>query len=130
MAGKAAARAKGQTPRKPKKLKFTIDCSHPVEDGIMDAGVFEKYLRDHVKVGGRAGALGDSVQIVREKSKIQVTAEPPFAKRYLKYLTKKYLKKNQLRDWLRVIANSKNTYELKYFKIHEDEEEDEDEADD
>ena len=27
--------------------------------------------------------------------------------RYLKYLTKKYLKKNNLRDWLRVVANSK-----------------------
>ena len=27
--------------------------------------------------------------------------------RYLKYLTKKYLKKNNLRDWLRVVASSK-----------------------
>ena len=47
--------------------------------------------------------------------------------RYLKYLTKKYLKKNNLRDWLRVVASSKDAYELRYFQINnEDEEEDED----
>ena len=48
------------------------------------------------------------------------------SKRYLKYLTKKFLKKNQIRDWLRVIAVDKATYELRYFNIaNNDEEEDE-----
>jgi len=44
-------------------------------------------------------------------------------RRYLKYLTKKYLKKQQLRDYLHVVANSqaKNTYELRYFNINADE---------
>lgn len=37
--------------------------------------------------------------------------------RYLKYLTKKYLKKNNLRDWLRVVASSKDAYELRYFQV-------------
>lgn len=59
----------------------------------------------------------------------------PFSKRYLKYLTKKFLKKNQLRDWIRyvvvllrsivhsliemysVIASSKDTYELRFYNI-------------
>ena len=50
-----------------------------------------------------------------------------FSKRYLKYLSKKYLKKQQLRDWLHVIASSKTAYELRYFNIHEqDADEDED----
>jgi len=35
----------------------------------------------------------------------------------LKYLSKRYLKKQQLRDYLRVIAKSKNSYELKYYQI-------------
>lgn len=48
-------------------------------------------------------------------------------RRYLKYLTKKYLKKNNLRDWLRVVANSKESYELRYFQINQDEEEEEEE---
>jgi large subunit ribosomal protein L22e len=37
--------------------------------------------------------------------------------RYLKYLTKKYLKKNLLRDTLRVISTTRDTYELRYFQI-------------
>ena len=45
--------------------------------------------------------------------------------RYLKYLTKKYLKKNNLRDWLRVVASSKDAFELRYFQINQDEEEEE-----
>jgi large subunit ribosomal protein L22e len=40
-------------------------------------------------------------------------------------LTKKYLKKNNLRDWLRVVASAKDSYELRYFQINNDEEEEE-----
>lgn len=34
-------------------------------------------------------------------TKITVTSSIPLSKRYLKYLTKKFLKKNTLRDWIR-----------------------------
>jgi len=53
--------------------------------------------------------------------------EAAFVFRYLKYLTKKYLKKNNLRDWLRVVASSKDNYELRYFQINNEEDEEEDE---
>ena len=46
-----------------------------------------------------------------------ITTTAPMAKRYIKYLTKKYLKKNSLREYLRVIANGKLSYELRYFKV-------------
>uniref|UniRef100_A0A2K6NE61 Large ribosomal subunit protein eL22 n=1 Tax=Rhinopithecus roxellana TaxID=61622 RepID=A0A2K6NE61_RHIRO len=102
--------------KKKQVLKFTLDCTHPVEDGIMDAANFEQFLQERIKVNGKAGNLGGGVvTIERSKSKITVTSEVPFSKRekwYLKYLTKKYLKKNNLRDWLRVVANSKESYEL------------------
>merc|ERR1712228_1113643 len=55
-----------------------------------------------------------------ELKNVQVTSEKQFSKRYLKYLTKKYLKKNNLRDWLRVVASNKETYELRYFQISQD----------
>jgi large subunit ribosomal protein L22e len=76
-----------------------------------------------IKVGGRVGQLGDSVSIEKLKNKLSVTASQPFSKRYVKYLTKKYLKKKELRDWLRVIASSKSAYQLKYFQVPGDEEE-------
>ncbi|XP_051543296.1 60S ribosomal protein L22-like 1 [Myxocyprinus asiaticus] len=103
--------------------KFTLDCTHPVEDGILDSSNFETFLKEKVKVNGKTGNLGNVVQIMRQKNKINVTSEKQFSKRYLKYLTKKYLKKNNLRDWLRVVASDKESYELRYFQISQDDEE-------
>ena len=85
----------------------------------------EKFLNDKIKVNGKVGVLGDDVAISRDRNKIVVKTEIAFSKRYLKYLTKKFLKKQQLRDWLHVIAVNKQTYELRYFNIHEDDDEDE-----
>lgn len=79
-------------------------------------------------MNGKAGNLGEVVTVTRDKSRITVEAKQKFSKRYLKYLTKKFLKKQNLRDWMRVVASDKNTYELRYFKISEDlDEEDSDE---
>ncbi|XP_031496502.1 60S ribosomal protein L22-2-like [Nymphaea colorata] len=119
----------GAAPKGKKKTStFTIDCSKPVEDKIMDITSFEKFLQDRIKIGGKTGVLGDTITITREKNKINVTAETAFSKRYLKYLTKKYLKKHNVRDWLRVIASNKDrsVYELRYFNIAENEAEEED----
>ncbi|CAK9196083.1 unnamed protein product [Sphagnum troendelagicum] len=124
----AAKKPAGGTKGKKKAQTFTIDCGKPVEDKIMDIASFEKFLQDRIKVAGKAGVLGDTVTISREKNKISVTSENAFSKRYLKYLTKKYLKKHNVRDWLRVIASNKdrNVYELRYFNIADNEAEDED----
>ena len=113
---------------KKKGATFVIDCSKPVEDKIMEIASLEKFLQERIKVGGKAGALGDSVTVTRDKTKITVTSDTTFSKRYLKYLTKKYLKKNNVRDWLRVISSNKdrNVYELRYFNIAENEAEEED----
>ncbi|OAY63900.1 60S ribosomal protein L22-2 [Ananas comosus] len=100
-----------------------------VRDRLLEADrVLEKFLQERIKVaGGRAGALGDAVAVARDKSRITVTSDGPFSKRYLKYLTKKYLKKHNVRDWLRVIASNKDhcIYELRYFNIAENEGEEE-----
>jgi len=91
----------------------------------MDPGAFETFLNQRIKVNGKAGMLGDAVQVSRNGAIITVTAQVPFSKRYLKYLTKKFLKKHQLRDWLHVIADSTTSYELRYFEIQGDDDEDE-----
>jgi large subunit ribosomal protein L22e len=100
-----------------------LNLSAPVDDGLLDPAIFEKFLHDRIKVKGKTGVLGNKVSISRQQAKLSIAAQPPFSKRYLKYLTKKYLKKNNLRDWLRVIATDKSTYDLRYFDIHDAEEE-------
>ena len=41
--------------------------------------------------------------------------------------TKKFLKKQQLRDWLRVVSTSKGVYELRFFNVVNDDADDDDE---
>ena len=41
--------------------------------------------------------------------------------------TKKFLKKQQLRDWLRVVSTSPGVYELRFFNVVNDDAEDDDE---
>ena len=100
---------------KKKTVKFYVDCWQPVEDSVLDVATFEKFLRDTIKVDNKAGNLGDKVVLSTEKTKVVVQAtDGVIAKRYLKYLTKKYLKKQQLRDYLHVVATAKNTREMRY----------------
>ena len=124
---------RGKTSKKSKKKdgrKFIIDCTHPVEDNILDVANFEKYLLERIKVNGKTNNLSNNISLGREKNtKIVLSADIPFSKRYLKYLTKKYLKKNNLRDWLRVIASGKDNYELRYFQINSQDDEDEEDND-
>ncbi|KAI7833815.1 ribosomal protein L22e [Kickxella alabastrina] len=99
-------------------FRYVIDVSAPAGDKIFDVAAFEKFLHDRIKVQGRTNNLGESVTITRNGDEsVVVEAKIEFSKRYLKYLTKKFLKKNNLRDWLRVVATTKDTYKLKYFNI-------------
>nr|ALS05135.1 60S ribosomal protein L22 [Labidocera rotunda] len=128
--GKQALKGKGKGVKKLGKknqIKLVIDCTHPVEDGIMNCADFEKYLQERIKVGGKTSNFGNDLTLERAKTKINLTSNVPFSKRYLKYLTKKYLKKNNLRDWLRVVASSKDAYELRYFQINNEESDNEEE---
>jgi len=95
----------------------------------MDINNFNKYLKEKVKVEGKLDNLSN-VKIDADKDKKKIVVEATgvaFSKRYLKYLTKRYLKKNSLREWLRVVADDKQSYTLKYFNINNDEEESDEE---
>jgi len=83
------------------------------------------FLSSKIKVEGKLNNL-EQISLDVNKNKVTITADRHFSKRYLKYLTKKYLKKNNLRDWLRVVASTHTDYELRYFQINNDEEEDDD----
>jgi len=111
-------------------VKFVLDCTQPVDDKVLDVASFEKYLHDRIKITGKTGVLAlNNVVITRDRTKLTVAApaDLSFSKRQLKYLAKRYLKKQQLRDYLRVVAASKNSYELRYFSISAGDEEVEEE---
>ncbi|KAK9467489.1 ribosomal protein L22e [Lipomyces arxii] len=105
--------------------KFTID--YTSAKSIFDSEEFVTFLQNKIKVEGRTGNLGDIITVAKEgDSKVVVTAHTQFSGRYLKYLTKKYLKKTNFRDWLRVVSTSKGNYELRYFNVVVSDDESED----
>ncbi|KAK4998121.1 60S ribosomal protein L22 [Elasticomyces elasticus] len=108
--------------------KYTINASQPTNDRIFDPSAFTTFLQQRIKVDGRTGNLGETISVSNlGDGRIEVVAHQEFSGRYLKYLTKKFLKKQQLRDWLRVVSTSKGVYELRFFNVVGEGEEDDDE---
>jgi large subunit ribosomal protein L22e len=106
-----------------------LDCTSPVDDKVLDVAQFEKYLQERIKIKGKTGQMAaHNVVITRDRTKLTVAspAELNFSKRQLKYLSKRYLKKQQLKDYLRVVAASKLTYEMRYYKISAGDDDDDD----
>lgn len=64
--------------------KFYVDYSVPANDNVFDPAAFEKFLHDRIKVDGKPGQLGDSIQLSKEGNKLVLTSNIPFSKRYLK----------------------------------------------
>lgn len=109
---------KKQAEKEKKRAAFMIDCTLPVKDKVFQAKELVEYFLNKIKVAGKTKNLGKSVAVACDDSKkIRVNAEIPLAKRYLKYLAKKFLKKQEVRDYLRLVAPNKSTYEFKYFKM-------------
>lgn len=102
--------------------RFQIRCRKPVEDEIFDVDEFVKYIKERFKFEGKTGQVGAGrpVNVSKSVTTVHVMSKKPFAKAYLKFLTKSYLKRHGLRDYVRVIADKPRSYELRYFNIQED----------
>uniref|UniRef100_A0A7S3MT67 Large ribosomal subunit protein eL22 n=1 Tax=Favella ehrenbergii TaxID=182087 RepID=A0A7S3MT67_9SPIT len=116
--GKAAQKVSNKAVKGKKgSNKFVLNCSLPVGDNVIVLNDFTDFLQQKIKVDGKTGNLANTVTVSKDKNNVVVEAKIDFSKRYLKYLTKKYMKKQQLRDYLRVVATNKNTYELRYLQL-------------
>lgn len=103
--------------RSSKGIKYILDCKLPLKDSILEIHDLEKFFKDNIKVENKTNNLKNKISVTSDDTKIYITVHIPFSKRYIKYLTKKYLKMHQIRDFLRVTATSKQVYELKYFQV-------------
>jgi len=124
---KVGARGFIRTPALPKGKKIIkIDCSVPITDGIFDDDMkvqFQEHFTNNTKLHGNKGKLADKVKIGFDESNcLTIATTMKYRKKYFKYLTKKFLKKKSLRDWLRVLATKKGEYQLRYFNIQQEEE--------
>ena len=107
--------------------KFTVDFSNPLENKLLTLESVLKYLQNNMKLNGLKGKLGKSILInadeKREKNKnnivISVDSSIKFSKRYIRYLVKKFLKKEGIAKYLTLSATSPNAYTVKVIKKNE-----------
>eukprot|EP01069_Polyplicarium_translucidae_P012986 Polyplicarium_translucidae@DN697_c0_g1_i1.p4 len=113
----AKAWKRKQIPRgKKTQVKYTIDLTMPANDDILEVGKMVSWLREHIKVDNKAGNLGETVVVGEDGTKVTVAMpDRTCSKRYLKYLTKKYLKSQKIREFFRVVAGGKTAYVVKYL---------------
>jgi large subunit ribosomal protein L22e len=103
--------------------KFTVDFNQAVSNNLLSLEAAMKYLSQNIKVSGLKGKLGESVKVgqtdKKDKQKntvvVSVDNTMTFSKRYVKYLIKKFLKRENISLYLRVIANGPNSYLVKLF---------------
>lgn len=103
--------------------KFHVDLNQAVSNNLLSVEAAVKYLRQNIKVGGLKNKLGDSVQVEstdkkdKQKNSIVVSVDNTmkFSKRYVKYLIKKFLKRENISLYLRVISSGSNGYLVKLF---------------
>ena len=79
-------------------------------------------MSENIKVEGVPGNLGNKISITEDGNKVIIVSSTNFSGKYLKYLSKRYLKKNQIRDWIRFISVRRNQYQLQFYSVAEDEE--------
>jgi large subunit ribosomal protein L22e len=118
---------KATAPKKVKATVYTIDVSKVAADNVLDPQDLGKYLTEQIKVNNKKGNLGSAVTVTVDRNIVKVTVKDstPLPKRYLKYLSKKYLTKNEVKEYVRIVACSKGGYDLRYRsakKAEEDEE--------
>lgn len=115
----------GQKPVKKEKnyKKYTVDFNAAVTNNLVSLEAAIKYLTSNIKVNGVKNKLGDSVKVSsadknsRQKNTILVQADNKmkFSKRYIKYLVKKFLKRENIALYLRVISQGSSSYIVKLF---------------
>ncbi len=107
--------------------KYSVDFSNPLENKLLTLESVLKFLQNNMKLNGLKGKLGKTILIntdeKREKSKtsivISVDSSIKFSKRYIRYLVKKFLKKEGVAKYLTLSATSPSAYIVKVIKKNE-----------
>ena len=116
--------------KKEKTFKtYSVDFNSPVENKLMSLEACKKYLENNIKVNGIKlnKKPSDSVKVSqsqkdnRNKNSISVTVDTnlKFSKRYIRYLLKKFLKREGIVKYLVVASTGKNSYAVRVIRKNE-----------
>ena len=126
--------------QKKKYSTFVINVKAPLDASLFDTPAFVAFLQTNFKPtkGGKKGnvgvfdctadkatnALAFSKSVIVSSSengeRVLIHTRTPLSKKYLKYMTNKYLKKNDLRDFLRVVSTTAKSYKVSFRSVKDD----------
>ena len=110
---------------------YNVDFNSPCSNNLLTLEGAEKYLKSNFKINGLKGKLEDKnakikVAMTDKKDKrkntivISVDNKLQFSKRYIKYLVKKYLRREGIARFLTVSSTAPNAYTVKVIKKNEE----------
>ena len=107
--------------------KYTVDFNSPVDNNLLTLESALKYMQSNMKINGLKGKLADRIKInmtdKKDKNKntlvISVDTTLQFSKRYIRYLVKKFLKRESIARFLTVSSSAPNAYTVKVIKKNE-----------
>ena len=106
-----------RNPKLSKTKKLTLNLGVAGEQDLIIPKDMIEFFKSNIKINGKKGNLGENVGVVSVKGKkIDFQCNVHFSKKYIKYLTKKYLKKNDILDYFKINRESKNSYVIKFVK--------------
>ncbi len=124
---------KAETKEQPKTSYkvYNVDFNSPCSNNLLTLEGAEKYLKSNFKINGLKGKLEDKnakikVAMTDKKDKrkntivISVDNKLQFSKRYIKYLVKKYLRREGIARFLTVSSTAPNAYTVKVIKKNEE----------
>ena len=113
---------KQNEPKQKNYKRYIIDLSGPIENKLLTLESASKFLQSHIKINNITGKLGESIKVNNNDKNnlvISVDSTLEFSKKYLKYLMKKFLKREGIGKFLTVSATSPNAYTVKIIKKNE-----------
>ncbi len=107
--------------------RFTVDFNAPVDNNLLTLESALKYMQSNMKINGLKGKLGNTIKInltdKKDKNKnslvFSVDTTIQFSKRYIRYLVKKFLKREGIARFLTVSSTAPNAYTVKVIKKNE-----------
>ena len=121
---------KGESKEQPKKSYkvFNVDFNSPCSNNLLTLEGAQKYLLANFKVKGLKGKCGETIKVAmtdkKDKRKntivVSVDNKLQFSKRYIKYLVKKYLRREGIARFLTVSSTAPNAYTVKVIKKNEE----------
>ena len=129
--------------QKKKYETYVVNVKAPLDAQLFDTAAYVAFLQANFKPtkGGKKGnvgafdstadkatnALAFSKSVIispsAEGQRVLIHTRTPLSKKYIKYMTNKYLKKSDLRDFLRLVSTTKRSYKVVFRSVKGDEEE-------